>query len=227
MDVKYNLKKLATTSNIYFNPNNRSELDDIKRLIMSDDKFRFADASNVNDTFNNLIKYIYTLLDKTDFFCKGLNLGYIQSSFYKANIIMALSSSGRDLLPNGNIFGFALIKINDEEKTIYIDIICSHVGLKYAGEILINNIFYLCHMLSFRKIKLNSLSTAVSFYERYGFQKIGLCEDEENLCEMEKIIEINSLGGRRRKRLTKNRKSRKTKKTKKSRKSRKSKKSRK
>jgi hypothetical protein len=42
-----------------------------------------------------------------------------------------------NLLPNGNIYGFALINFDEMNNSILIDVICSHVGIKYAGEILI------------------------------------------------------------------------------------------
>ena len=101
-------------------------------------------------------------------------------------------------MPNGNIFGFALINFNENDNSVYIDVICSHIGVKYAGDILIRSINYICSILFIKKITLNSVSSAISFYERYGFYKKGLCQNSEELCEMEKII-VKTLGGKRRK----------------------------
>lgn len=111
-------------------------------------------------------------------------------------------------MPNGNIFGFALINFNEKDNSVYIDVICSHTGIKYAGEILLNSIDYMCNTLLITKIKLNSVSSAVSFYEKYGFKKKELCENNTDLCEMEKNISKKSLGGNRRK--TKKRQNKKT-----------------
>jgi predicted GNAT family N-acyltransferase len=91
------------------------------------------------------------------------------------------------LLPNGNIFAFALIEVNDKKNTLYVDVICSHRNIKYAGEKLLNEITRLCKTLMFSKIILKSVHSAIPFYEKYGFQKMADCDDE-SLCEMEKQV---------------------------------------
>jgi hypothetical protein len=53
----------------------------------------------------------------------------------------------------------------------------------------------MCTILFIRKIKLKSVSSAISFYEKYGFYKKGLCENTKDLCEMEKIIVKKTSGG--------------------------------
>ena len=110
--------------------------------------------------------------------------------------VLVISTNGVNLLPNGNVYGFALINFDDRDNSIYIDVICSHIGIKYAGDSLIKNIVEICRLLVIIKIKLKSVSSAISFYEKYGFVKTTEC-DNNNLCEMKKII--NKTGGKSRK----------------------------
>jgi predicted GNAT family N-acyltransferase len=95
-----------------------------------------------------------------------------------------------------NIFGFALIKFDQKHNSIYIDVICSHIGIKCAGDILIKEIEYISKTLSMTEIYLKSVNTAISFYERYGFTKYNkLCDD---MCLMIKSIKKKN-GGKKRK----------------------------
>ena len=57
----------------------------------------------------------------------------------------------------------------------------------------------MCNILFITKIKLNSVDSAISFYEKYGFYKKGICDNNEELCEMEKNLTKKSLGGKPRK----------------------------
>jgi N-acetylglutamate synthase-like GNAT family acetyltransferase len=112
-----------------------------------------------------------------------------------------------NILPNGNIYGFALIRFDEESNSIYIAVMCSHIGIKGAGDILIKEIENISRTLFIEKINLISVDSAVSFYEKYGFTKIdGSC------CAMEKYIK-NKIGGKRK--TNKQRKRRKFKKTRK------------
>lgn len=45
-------------------------------------------------------------------------------------VIIIGSTSTMKILPNGNIFGFALINFDEKTNSIYIDVICSHIGIK-------------------------------------------------------------------------------------------------
>jgi hypothetical protein len=210
MSLKYNLKDLTTNTHIYFNPNNSEDLDAIKTIIESNDEFTLPNEKDINDNYKNLSEYICRLKENSSVLCKGLSLEYIKDTFETADAIIAISSKGINILPNGNIFSFALINFNENDNSVYIDVICSHIGVKYAGEMLLKSITDICNILHILKIKLNSVSSAISFYERYGFNKKGLCENNEELCEMEKDLSKKSLGGNRRK--TKKRQNKKTKK---------------
>jgi hypothetical protein len=206
MSVKYNLRGLTTTTHLYFNPNNSNNLDDIKTIIENDNNFTLPNERDINDTYQNLSEYICRLIDNSRFLCKGLNLSYITDAFETADAILAISAIGINILPNGNIFGFALINFNEHDNSLYIDVICSHIGIKYAGDILLKSINYMCNILLITKIKLNSVPSAVSFYEKYSFYKKGLCENNDDLCEMEKKISIKSLARGTRKKTKKNKK---------------------
>lgn len=144
-------------------------------------------------------EYILRLIENTEFLCKGLSLSYKKNAVETANAMIVISSSGMNILPNGNVFGFALLNFNEKENSLYIDIICSHVGIKYAGEILLKSITHMCNILFITKIKLQSVSSAISFYEKYGFNKKTACDIPGQLCEMEKILTKKSLGGKQRK----------------------------
>ena len=45
-----------------------------------------------------------------------------------------------NILPNGNIYGFALVEFHEKYNSIYIDVICSHLGIKGAGDVLIKTV---------------------------------------------------------------------------------------
>ena len=210
MSLKYNLNQLTPSRHIYFNPNISEDLDAIKTIIESNEEFTLPNENDINDNYQILSEYIFGIVEKSNYLCKGLSLGYVKDALKTADAIIAISSKGINILPNGNIFSFALINFNENDNSVYIDIICSHIGVKYAGEMLLKSITDMCNILHIIKIKLSSVSTAISFYERYGFNKKGLCENNEELCEMEKDLSKKSLGGNRRK--TKKRQNKKTKK---------------
>ena len=53
------------------------------------------------------------LISKSEFLCKGLNHDYIVTSFDNADAVIIIGSS-MNVLPNGNIFGFALINFDEK-----------------------------------------------------------------------------------------------------------------
>lgn len=223
MSLRYDIKKnINTKTYIYFNPRESNHLDDIKLLLENDDKI-YVDPNdeqlNANNSYKDIMNYIYRIITKTDFLCKGLNPKYILDSFDNVDAIIIIGSS-INILPNGNIFGFALIEFNEKHNSIHIDVICSHIGIRYAGDILIKTIEDMCRKLLIKYIYLNSVNSAIPFYEKYGFIKEDeLCDD---MCLMIKSIN-NKMGGNKR-RTHKQEKSRKIKKPRKTRKTRKSRK---
>jgi ribosomal protein S18 acetylase RimI-like enzyme len=196
MALRYNIKNnIDIKTYIYFKPTESNNLDDIKLLLENDDKIVvYPNNEDVNqyNSYKNVTDYIYRI-NKIGFLCKGLNPDYILDSFDNVDAVVIIGSS-INILPNGNIFGFALIKFDEETNSIYIDVICSHTGIKGAGDILINEIEEISRRLFIEKIRLTSVDTAISFYEKYGFTKIeSLCDD---MCVMIKYIN-KKIGGKR------------------------------
>jgi hypothetical protein len=158
--------------------------------IDSDDDDDDTTVQNIyENSYKNVKDYIYRLVSNSKFLCKGLNPEYISQTFNNADAIVIVGSSN-NILPNGNIFGFALINIDNpgrEYKSIYIDVICSHTGIQGAGHILINAIEYIGRKLLMTHIYLRSVPKAYDFYKKYGFLKYGQ-ECTYDGCIMRKYI---------------------------------------
>ena len=138
-----------------------------------------------DNSYENVRGNIYRIITKAEFLCKGLNPDYILNSFYDNDAVVIIGDS-KGILPNGNIFGFAIIKFDEESNSIYVDVICSHIGIKGAGDFLMKKIEYICIKVLMTKIYLKSVKSAISFYERYGFIKYDkICD---NMCLMIKSM---------------------------------------
>jgi hypothetical protein len=203
MSLRYNLRNDENIKTyVYFKPTENNNLNDIKTLIEYDGEIIvYPNDEDVNpyNSYKNVTDYIYRIVTNSNFLCKGLNPSYISDSFDTSDAVIIIGSS-INLLPNGNIYGFALINFDESQNSIYIDVICSHIGIKYAGDILIKVIQYICGKLFMTKIYLNSVKSAISFYEKYGFtKKEPSCDD---MCLMIKNINKKT-GGKTNKRKTK------------------------
>lgn len=194
MSFKYNIKNIDTKTYIYFKPTKIDDLDDIKVLIEDDNNLHIY-PNNEDNNYAIVKDSIITIINNTGFLCKGLNSIYISNSFDEVDAVVIIGSL-MNILPNGNIFGFALIKFDQVQNLIYIDVICSHAGIKGAGDILIKEIEYICEKLLITKIRLRSVDTAIGFYEKYGFTKFD--ESCNDMCLMQKIIKKKN-GGKKRK----------------------------
>ena len=176
MSLRYNIKDTKTKTSIFFNPN--SNLEDIQILL--------EDENNNNYSYKNITNYIYRIITKSEFLCKGLNPDYILNAFDSVDAVVTINSSLQEILPNGNIFGFALLNFDEINNSIYIDVICSHVGIKGAGDILINAVEEIGRRLFMTDIHLTSVKTAISFYKKYGYKQTNKsCQD---MCLMVKPI---------------------------------------
>ena len=136
-------------------------------------------------TYKNVSQRVFQIVNKSKFLCTGLNDEYIKSSMSTSEAIVVLGSEYMNIYPNGNVFGFALLEIDHASNQLYVDILCSHKGIKGAGDVLIKSIETIAKELHLREIKLNSVKSAVSFYEKYGFRKIQMNGD---LTEMIKRV---------------------------------------
>jgi hypothetical protein len=183
LSLRYNIKQIIPKTIISFNPS--SNLDDIQTLL--EDKFNtFTDI----DSYKNITDYIYRIIINSEFLCRGLNPEYILEALFRVDAVVVLSSSFMEILPNGNIFGFALLKFDEAENSVYIDAICSHVGIKGAGEILINEIEKIGRQILMESVHLISVKSAIPFYKKYGYKKTNKsCKD---MCMMIKAIHPKS-----------------------------------
>lgn len=184
MSLKYNIQNSKDNKTyIYFQPTENNRLDDVKTILEDDEKFDVY--SNSDDSYKKVKDYVNRLISNSEFLCRGLNPNYIVKAFDNADAVIIIGSS-MNVLPNGNIFGFALINFDEKHNAIYIDVICSHIGMKGVGEILMNKIEDINKKLSMTDIYLKSVKSAISFYEKYGFTKHDKsCDD---MCLMIKSI---------------------------------------
>jgi len=177
MSTRYNIKTTNTKTSIFFR--NDSNLDDIKMILENEYDDEQEDYAIITD-------YIYRIISKSGFLCKGLNPKYILDAFDNVDAVVTISSSLMKILPNGNIFGFALLKFDEINNSIYIDVICAHVGIKGAGDILLNEVEEIGRRLFMTDIHLISVKSAIPFYQKYGYKKTNkLCND---MCMMIKPI---------------------------------------
>ena len=210
MESRYNIKKeTEIKTSVYFNPTEIHNLDDIKTILENNDSISVypnsEESGSADNNFKNVIDYIYRIFDKSRFLCKGIGSQYLLESFERQDAVVVIGSL-IDILPNGNVFGFAGLKFNQSENSLYIDIICSHSGIKGAGDFLIKKLEDISRNLSIDKIYLKSVEWAISFYEKYGYIKQDTsCIDD---CLMIKTIR-KKFGGKKRK--TKRRKTNKNK----------------
>ena len=107
-----------------------------------------------------------------------------------------------NILPNGNIYGFDVIVFDETKNALYIDVICSHIGIKSAGDTLIKAVESISKQLLMSKITLTSVESAIPFYEKYGFiKKDASCDD---MCLMIKSLNKNYGGKKSKKNKNKN-----------------------
>jgi hypothetical protein len=218
MSSRYDIRNNGETKTyVYFKPTENNHLEDIKMLLGSLDTIEVYDGSSASDPYNsykNITDYIYRITTNSEFLCKGLNPDYILDSFNEVDAVVIVGST-TNLLPNGNIFGFASIKFEEMTNSIYVDVICSHIGIKGAGELLLNEIEEISRNLFITKVRLNSVKGAIPFYEKYGFIKT------EKYGSLWSMIKLNSGFGGKRRKMKRVRRTRRSKKSTKSRKSRK------
>jgi hypothetical protein len=206
-DNKYDIRndKEYLKTYIYFNPTkfdktknvkeNIDNLDAIKILLENDDKFVVDHNNtdvNLNNTdvnlnsYQNVKKYIFDIILKDiQYLCEGLDRFYIVDSLFEVDAVVIIRSSINPL-PDVPIFGFALIKFNEKKNSIYIDVICSDKRTKCTGKFLLEQIQDICRTVFMTDIHLQSVQSAIPFYEKYGFTKSDkLCK---NMCLMTKSL---------------------------------------
>lgn len=220
MNDKYNITHTNNIStSIFFKKGYHKEesLEYIKLLLENDHKYevypQLSDDSPVHmdRSYQEVARYVYQIVKNSNFLCKGLHEEYVKHSMKSMDAIVIIGQKGMKIYPNGNVYGFALIQFDEQDNSIYVDVICSHVGIKGAGDALIRAIENISRTIFMTNIKLKSVANAISFYEKYGFVKQTKCEDRDELCEMtHKIAGGNkqSQGRSRRRRRTNPKKTR-------------------
>jgi hypothetical protein len=197
MDPKYDIKNTDSQIYIFFRPTEEKyHLNDIKLLLENDNQFNIypkSDEENPNASYENITNTIHGMRKNSGFMCDGISSDYILGSFDIVDAIVVIGSP-MNILPNGNIFGFASINFMERSNSIYVDVLCSHKGIKGAGGILMNALETISKKLLFTRIYLKSVKSAIPFYEKYGFKKYN--ESCINMCLMIKMIN-NSNGGKR------------------------------
>lgn len=175
MSLKYNIKSSKNSSirpinSIFFNPHGK-RFRDITTLLENRPELRVYSGRKTSgkkaNPYDDLAAYITNLIDD-DKFCKNINSRYIDNSLKESDAILVISSN-ETILPNGTIYGFALLKFDEKYNAIYIDLICTNVHIKGSGELLITLLEQIADEIFMEYIYLFSVDTAVNFYKKYGF----------------------------------------------------------
>lgn len=192
-DIKFALKQDQTKTHIFFNNAllRGDEFLESTKLILEENEEHEVypkESSRVNNEYRSICNLINMKIDNSESLCKDINPDYIKNSMQTSHAIIAIGSDGMNILPNGNIFAFALMELDENRNSMYLDIICSNNGIKGAGQILMNEIDRIAKTIYITKITLSSVSRAIGFYEKFGFIKVRKCEKKNELCEMVKKI---------------------------------------
>ena len=172
MSPRFSIKR-DFSSKVFFNEETlNSDLIDMKTILESESTLSIYPNEEIDQNYRNVSRYIYHIVKNSKFLCTGLNDKYIRDAFKTTEAMLVIGSEHMNIYPNGNVFGFALLMFDQINNSLYVDILCSHVGIKGAGDILIKQIENIAKSLFMNSIKLNSVNSAVTFYERYGFRKI-------------------------------------------------------
>jgi hypothetical protein len=184
------LKKYAIKSprnvkhHLFFNQAARHGLEDIQTILELQTALEISSGS----AYQEVSRYIERLVHKSGFLCRGLNPDYVVESLASADAVVVVGSSMR-VLPNGNVFGFASIVFDEPTNAIYVDVICTHVGIQGAGHFLMTTLEEICRALLMTKLYLTSVESAIPFYKKYGFvQHDASCRD---MCLMTKRVKAD------------------------------------
>jgi hypothetical protein len=152
-------------------------LDDPDDLII----YPSAEESERNKVsqFKKFRDELYKGIRSSGKFCDGLQALYVKDSLKDCDAVLRVESSRTR---SKKINGFATIKFMRNNKTLYIDVICTNTDIKGTGSYIIKLLSDVCDKLSIEHIKLSSATTALPFYLKTDFE----CDP---LCKMVKDIE--------------------------------------
>ena len=98
MNGKYNFKiDNDVKTYVFFNKPGKNIM---KQFLKYDD--------TETDKYKDVSEYIMQLITKSEFLCKGLKHSYVKKTFARVDAVVVIGSS-MNFLPNGNVYGFALI----------------------------------------------------------------------------------------------------------------------
>ncbi len=111
-------------------------------------------------------------LSAEQFLCKGIVAsGYLKDSILRSDIVVALVEPAEE--KNDSYFvGLATLVV--KEDALEIDVICTQIGYKLAGKLLMNKVITISTKLGKSKIELLSVKNpeTVAFYKRLLFKKV-------------------------------------------------------
>lgn len=111
------------------------------------------------------------LLAIKKFMCLGINYSYIKTSIKKSDIVLLLYEQN-EKKDDTYIAGIATLIVKDN--AIEIDLICSQLGYKMAGRLLMNKVIKITKKLDKEKVELLSVGNpdTIQFYKRLKFKKV-------------------------------------------------------
>jgi len=106
-------------------------------------------------------------------FCNGLQALYVKDSLKDCDAILRVESSRTR---SKKINGFATIKFMRNNKSLYIDVICTNADIKGTGSYMMKLLSDVCEKLYIEHIKLSSATQALPFYLKTDFECDPLCK---------------------------------------------------
>jgi hypothetical protein len=132
--------------------------------IDEDERISYSDLNDI------ILLPVWNLSVKR-FLCVGVSESFVKDSIIRSDITIALvePTAERD---DTYFAGVATLIVKDD--AIEIDTICSQIGYKMGGRLLMNKIITIARKLGKQKIELLSLKnpSTVRFYKRFLFKKV-------------------------------------------------------
>jgi hypothetical protein len=230
----FDTKKYGFSPSIFFNPYSQKTQSNPQIIHCLEGVFKktskYIQVKSSKEDYGNLYEEIGKFVT-ADIACKGLNQEYIEKSLAYCDAIIVIGPAGIPLLPNNEtpqlkigdkipIYAFSTLILKPQEY-VKTDIICSNNTLfSGAGSNLMDAIEEMAKLIWAKYIVLESVPTAISFYEKFGFKKIKLIAEglmemkkETGLCPMVNMF-TPTRGGKKRKTKKQKTKKQKTKKQK-------------
>jgi hypothetical protein len=215
----FDTKKYGYSPSIFFNPYSKIAKDYPQIIRCLVDVFKktskYVQVESSVEDYGNLYLEIGKFVI-SEIACKGLNQTYVEDSIARAHAIIIIGPAGVPLFPNNEsppltigdkipIYAFSTLTLKTQDY-LKADIICSNNALfSGGGSNLMDALEEMSKLIWAKYIILDSVQSAISFYEKFGFKKIrliagGLMEMKKDtgLCPMDNIFSPIR-GGKKRK----------------------------